>query len=75
MGILGLLILQVTLGILTVLLRKPADIASAHVAVGSLLLVTVWVTAMRAIGVVRANEIRPKAGQAGVELQYAGHRD
>ncbi len=53
-GVLILLVTQVTLGILTVLLRKPADVASAHVAVGSLLLVTVWVIAMRAIGVVGA---------------------
>ena len=44
----ALLLIQVTLGILTVLLRKPADIASAHVAVGALLLVTIWVIAMRA---------------------------
>jgi cytochrome c oxidase assembly protein subunit 15 len=54
-GILVLLVIQVTLGVLTVLLRKPADIASAHVAVGSLLLVSVWVIAMRGIGVVRAH--------------------
>ena len=29
-----------TLGVLTVLLRKPADVASTHVAVGALVLVT-----------------------------------
>jgi heme a synthase len=63
-----LLAIQVTLGILTVLLRKPADIASAHVAVGSLLLVTTWVVAVRAYGVVRASrEVVP----AHSELHYA----
>jgi hypothetical protein len=47
------------------LLRKPADIASAHVAVGALLLVTTWVIAMRAIGIVR-----PEKAPAGLDLQY-----
>lgn len=36
----GLLLIQVTLGVLTVYLRKPADIASLHVAVGALTLLT-----------------------------------
>jgi cytochrome c oxidase assembly protein subunit 15 len=39
---------QVTLGVLTVLWRKPADLASAHVAVGALVLVTAFVLAVRA---------------------------
>jgi cytochrome c oxidase assembly protein subunit 15 len=44
--LLVLLSAQVTLGVLTVLLHKPADIASGHVAVGALLLLTtVLVTA------------------------------
>jgi cytochrome c oxidase assembly protein subunit 15 len=43
-----LVIVQVTLGVLTVLWRKPADVASAHVAVGALVLVTTFVTAVRA---------------------------
>lgn len=38
--LLGLLLTQVTLGILTVYLRKPADVASLHVAVGALTLLT-----------------------------------
>jgi cytochrome c oxidase assembly protein subunit 15 len=42
-----LLATQITLGILTVLWRKPADIASAHVAVGSLILVTTCVLGVR----------------------------
>lgn len=44
----GLLLVQVSLGVLTVLWRKPADVASAHVAVGALVLVTTFVIAARA---------------------------
>ncbi len=47
--LLGLLIVQLTLGVLTVLLKKPADIASAHVAVGALVLVTTFVVAVRSM--------------------------
>ena len=46
-----LLIAQVTLGILTVLWRKPADIASLHVAVGALTLMTTFVVLVRAMRV------------------------
>jgi cytochrome c oxidase assembly protein subunit 15 len=48
--LLTLLLAQLTLGVLTVLYRKPADIASLHVAVGALVLVTTFtltVIAMR----------------------------
>jgi cytochrome c oxidase assembly protein subunit 15 len=45
----ALLIVQLGLGILTVYLRKPADIASAHVAVGALVLVTAFVIAVRTL--------------------------
>jgi heme a synthase len=44
-----LLITQITLGILTVYLRKPADITSAHVAVGASVLVTAFIIAVRAM--------------------------
>jgi cytochrome c oxidase assembly protein subunit 15 len=54
--ILVLLVTQLTLGILTVLLRKPADIASLHVAVGALLLVMNWIIALRAIGLIGAGK-------------------
>ena len=37
------------LGVLTVYLRKPADIASAHVAVGALVLVTAFTIAVRSM--------------------------
>jgi cytochrome c oxidase assembly protein subunit 15 len=43
-----LLVAQLTLGVLTVLKQKPADIASAHVAVGALLLVTAFTLLVRA---------------------------
>jgi cytochrome c oxidase assembly protein subunit 15 len=44
-----LLITQVTLGVFTVLDRKPADIATLHVACGALVLVTCFVLAVRAV--------------------------
>jgi len=43
-----LLIAQWVLGILTVLWRKPADIASAHVAVGALVLLLTFIISVRA---------------------------
>ena len=46
----ALIAIQVTLGVLTVLMRKPADVASAHVAVGALVLVTVFVLTARRRG-------------------------
>ena len=44
-----LLIAQLTLGVLTVLWRKPADIASTHVAVGALVLLTTFVVLIRSM--------------------------
>jgi cytochrome c oxidase assembly protein subunit 15 len=44
----ALLLIQVTLGLLTVYLRKPADVASAHVAIGALTLATTFVLTVRA---------------------------
>jgi cytochrome c oxidase assembly protein subunit 15 len=44
-----LLLTQLTLGVLTVLMRKPADIASLHVAVGALTLVTTFVLTVRSV--------------------------
>ena len=43
-----LIVTQFTLGLLTVLYRKPADVASLHVAVGALVLVTTFVIMVRA---------------------------
>ena len=44
-----LLVVQFALGILTVLLRKPADLATAHVAGGALVLVTTFSLTIRAM--------------------------
>ncbi len=44
-----LIVTQITLGVLTILLRKPADIASAHVAVGALTLLTAFVLLARSM--------------------------
>lgn len=46
-ALMAMLIAQITLGVLTVLLRKPADIASAHVVVGALTLLTTFVLTIR----------------------------
>jgi heme a synthase len=61
--------IQITLGILTVLLGKPADIASAHVAVGSLVLITAWIILMRAWDLARPRIFTRET--AGGELEYA----
>lgn len=42
-----LLVVQITLGLLTVYWRKPADITSTHVAVGALLLLTTFMLTVR----------------------------
>jgi cytochrome c oxidase assembly protein subunit 15 len=65
----ALLAAQVTLGVLTVLWRKPADVASLHVAVGALVLVTAFVMAARSARVnyakvVRGFEPSPHAGES-----------
>jgi cytochrome c oxidase assembly protein subunit 15 len=74
----GLLGTQVTLGILTVLWKKPADVASLHVAVGALTLLTTFVLAVRAArlyggtAVERAGEVddrtRPAPGGREVNV-------
>jgi cytochrome c oxidase assembly protein subunit 15 len=55
----ALLTTQVTLGVLTVLWRKPADVASLHVAVGALVLMTSFVMAVRSA---RVNDTRFATG-------------
>jgi heme A synthase len=64
--LLMLLATQLTLGVLTVLWGKPADIASAHVAVGALVLVTTFVLAVRAMRIypLGAGWTRPASGPA-----------
>jgi cytochrome c oxidase assembly protein subunit 15 len=51
MALIVLLAIQLTLGALTVLMRKPADIASLHVATGALTLLTSFVLLIRAMRV------------------------
>ncbi|QOV91315.1 COX15/CtaA family protein [Humisphaera borealis] len=60
-----LLLTQLTLGILTVLLHKPADIASLHVAVGALVLVTTFSLAVRAVIASRGAPSGVSAGHTG----------
>ena len=46
-GLMALLGAQITLGVLTVMLKKPADVASAHVAIGAALLVSTFLLTAR----------------------------
>jgi cytochrome c oxidase assembly protein subunit 15 len=55
-----LLVTQVTLGVLTVLWRKPADIASLHVAVGALTLVATMILTVRAIRLDAWSDLPPQ---------------
>lgn len=48
-ALLALLVTQLTLGVYTVLLRKPADIATLHMACGALVLVTSFLLTMQAV--------------------------
>jgi heme a synthase len=51
---------QITLGICTILYRKPVDVASLHVAIGSLILVTSWVAVVRSFSLWRwAQRVTP----------------
>jgi cytochrome c oxidase assembly protein subunit 15 len=43
-----LLFAQIALGVMVVVMRKPADITSSHVAVGALILLTAFVVGVRA---------------------------
>jgi cytochrome c oxidase assembly protein subunit 15 len=62
-----LLIVQIILGVVTVLFRKPADVASAHVACGALVLVTAWLMLMCALRLFdRRSMHRPKAAKASI---------
>ena len=47
--LIALVLTQLTLGVLTVLMQKPADLATLHVAVGALTLVTTFTIAVRAM--------------------------
>jgi cytochrome c oxidase assembly protein subunit 15 len=60
--LLVLLATQVTLGVLTVLYKKPAVVASAHVAVGALVLMTTFVIAVRAMRLYRTADATVSRG-------------
>jgi cytochrome c oxidase assembly protein subunit 15 len=70
-ALLALLPIQLVLGMMTIWQRKPADVASLHVAVGSLILVTAVVIALRCYGLTRsarpANFSRQAHGPGAVE--------
>jgi heme A synthase len=67
-GLVLLLITQLTLGVLTVILRKPADIASLHVAVGALTLLVTFVLAARAVRLYSPSLIgKPEFRRANVD--------
>jgi cytochrome c oxidase assembly protein subunit 15 len=67
-----LLALQITLGVLTVLQRKPADIASAHVAVGALTLLTTFVLCVRVAKLTRVVPQASVCGEKYVQAQLSG---
>ena len=64
-----LLLTQLTLGVLTVVYRKPADVASAHVACGALVLATTVLIAVRAT---RLYVLRSPAPARAVAVPVAG---
>ncbi len=68
----ALLLTQLTLGILTVLLRKPADVASTHVAVGALVLVTTFALASRAVRLYRPRPASDSIPGRGFEIGRTG---
>jgi len=63
-----LVVTQISLGVLTVLLGKPADIASAHVAVGALTLLTAFVLLSRSM---RLHSELARAQPRGFEISHA----
>lgn len=67
----ALLAVQVTLGIVTVLDRKPADIASLHVATGALLLLTCFTLMVRAMRLY-SRRFRVRSEPVRVEVRSVG---
>ncbi len=67
----ALLMAQVTLGIITVLQRKPADIASLHVATGALLLLTSFTLMIRAMRLY-SRHFRVRSEPVRVEVRSIG---
>ena len=72
--ILGVLLLvQVTLGVYTVIKRKPADIASAHVAVGATVLVFCFMVAVRSMRLY-SRRFRNQADSVRVDVKSMGSK-
>jgi cytochrome c oxidase assembly protein subunit 15 len=69
--LLGLLVTQLVLGLATVYYRKPADVASAHVAVGALVLVTSFILTVRAIRLYGPRKIVTLANTSSPSLSTA----
>ena len=72
-----LLVIQISLGVLTVLYYKPADLASLHVACGALVLLTSFILAACAVKGfgIRTNEVHEVISidaPIGPFLRYAG---
>jgi cytochrome c oxidase assembly protein subunit 15 len=70
-----LLAAQIALGTATVLYRKPADVASAHVAIGALILVTMFVLILRSMRLfARSWRVAPQHSRTafGLERDSAG---
>lgn len=70
----ALLAAQVTLGVLTVIWRKPADVASLHVAVGASLLVTAFTLTVRAARERWLSSHNPECNLAYTEARLAAPR-
>jgi cytochrome c oxidase assembly protein subunit 15 len=66
-----LLITQVTLGVYTVLKRKPADVASAHVAVGATVLVFCFMLAVRSMRLY-SRRFRQRTDAVQVDMKNIG---
>ena len=71
-ALLVLLTAQVTLGLLTVHYRKPADVASAHVACGALVLATTVLIAARATRLYVLRPPAPAAVASSADVEPAG---
>lgn len=66
MLLIALLLIQLTLGILTVLWQKPADIASLHVAFGALTLMTTFTIIVRSLRLYPLRRIERSQGTEGM---------
>jgi len=66
-----LLLTQITLGVATVYFKKPADVASAHVATGALILVTCFTIAVRSMRLY-SRQFRERSELVRVEVRSIG---